>query len=306
MTGGTGFLGYSICLRLADAGHRVRVLSRRERLPEPLLDAGVTLVEGDLSGGPRLRGFVEGTEAIVHAGGLVRSDDRGRLHEVNVAGTQLVAAECRAAHSRLVHVSSAGVHGMPGGELNERSPMRPGNAYERSKVAAEAVVREQARPGWVIVRPTNVLGVDHPGDPLLRFFRAVHSGRIMVSRRAWTNYVGRSSVADAIVAVVESPDAPAELLVNDPLPLLQFARIVADVDERRRVRVIPAPIDALIGPAVEASSRRLSAMGRASALFQSTRFLTLHNEWYAARNVSLAVGPTIGELLAWYRQRALL
>jgi nucleoside-diphosphate-sugar epimerase len=64
VTGGTGTLGRLVVPRLLDAGHDVRVLSRRAREP----GAGVELVTGDLATGEGIDAAVEGAEIIVHSG----------------------------------------------------------------------------------------------------------------------------------------------------------------------------------------------------------------------------------------------
>src|SRR5690606_2890608 len=80
---------------------------------------------------------------------------------------------------RFVLCGTAGVYGqrVPG-IIDEHSPIRPWNEYERSKVAAEDALRRicaESGMEYVIVRPTAVYG---PRDERLqKLFRSVAKGR---------------------------------------------------------------------------------------------------------------------------------
>ena len=80
---------------------------------------------------------------------------------------------------RFVYCSTIGIYGHRApGLTREDSPLRPGNIYERTKVAAERLVREvgakRSLP-WSILRPADVYG---PRDQrLLKLFKGVAAGR---------------------------------------------------------------------------------------------------------------------------------
>ncbi len=110
ITGGTGTLGRAVARSLTEAGHPVRVMSRR---------TGDNHVVADLVTGHGLEQALTGAETIVHLATTLR----GRR---DVTATEhLVAAAPRGAH--LVFVSIVGV---------DRVPM----GYYRGKLAAERVV----------------------------------------------------------------------------------------------------------------------------------------------------------------------
>ena len=86
---------------------------------------------------------------------------------------------------RFVYCSTIGIYGhrVPG-VTTEETPLAPGNIYERTKVAAERLVREvgakRALP-WSILRPADVYG---PRDQrLLKLFEGVAAGRFPHVRR---------------------------------------------------------------------------------------------------------------------------
>lgn len=128
VTGGTGRLGRALVPRLLDAGHRVRVLTRKTRAP-----AAHEWVTGDLRtrGGPA--GAVAGVDTIVH---LATTNGKG-----DVAATgNLIEAARTVGVPHLVYVSIVGIKNVEFG-------------YYRAKLACERLVEESGLP-WTILRTT--------------------------------------------------------------------------------------------------------------------------------------------------------
>lgn len=132
VTGGTGTLGRHVVVELRKSGQRARILSRD---PHGHVDA----VQGDLASGEGLDKAVAGMDAIIHAATSSRDMTKGRA--VDVDGTRrLIRAAQRAGVQHFVYVSIVGIDGVA-------------YPYYRTKLAAEAVVRESAVP-WTILRAT--------------------------------------------------------------------------------------------------------------------------------------------------------
>jgi uncharacterized protein YbjT (DUF2867 family) len=132
VTGGTGALGRDVVKGLRVSGHRARVLSRKP-------GAGDDWVQGDLATGAGLETAVIGIDAIVHAGSA--TTQWTKLRETDVVGTRRLLAMAREVGVRhLVYISIVGIEDIP-------------YPYYRSKLAAEAVVRENLVP-WSILRAT--------------------------------------------------------------------------------------------------------------------------------------------------------
>ncbi|MFI9008731.1 SDR family oxidoreductase [Actinosynnema sp. NPDC053489] len=127
VTGGTGTLGRLVVPRLARAGHRVRVLSRRDGEPAD----GVEHVTGDLVTGDGVEAAVAGAEVVVHLAGGPKGDAE--------AAERLVRAVRRAGDARhLVQVSVIGA---------DRVPL----AWFRGKLDAERAVARSGAP-WTTLR----------------------------------------------------------------------------------------------------------------------------------------------------------
>jgi nucleoside-diphosphate-sugar epimerase len=168
VTGATGFVGWAVAERLRDDGLEVRALVRQgSRKPVP---QGIEARTVAFEPGP-LRAALEGCDAVVHAAGVIRAANQAGFDAGNVAGTQAVVAGANGAAARLVLISSlaaagAGTVERPACEDHEPKPL---NAYGRSKLAGERVVREQARVSWTIIRPPAVYGPRDRGFlPLFR------------------------------------------------------------------------------------------------------------------------------------------
>jgi uncharacterized protein YbjT (DUF2867 family) len=133
VTGGTGVLGRATVPLLLDAGHDVRVLSRRSA---PSLPDGVTPYAGDVRTGAGVDRAVAGCDVVIHAA----SNPRRKVKETEVEGARHVARAAREAGAHLVYVSIVGVD-------NHRY------FYYRAKYAAEHVVADSGAE-WSVLRAT--------------------------------------------------------------------------------------------------------------------------------------------------------
>ncbi len=186
ITGGTGFIGSCLALRLVAQGHAVRVLSLIRTPTEAanarrLVERGVDVLEGSvLDPDARLRAL-DGVQVVHHIAATMREADvPDRVFwETNVSATQhLFRASRTAGVRRFVYCSSMGVTGaIRGRRVDETAPYSPKDIYGETKAAAEAWVLAQARADGLAttaVRPGDVYG---PGDRrLLRLFRMVQNG----------------------------------------------------------------------------------------------------------------------------------
>ena len=97
----------------------------------------------------------------------------------------LIRAASRAGVRRVVQCSTVGVHGdVEHPPANEDAPLRPGDAYQESKLEGERLARETARATGtdvVIARPSGIYG---PGDRrLLKLFRGIARRRFVILGR---------------------------------------------------------------------------------------------------------------------------
>lgn len=249
VTGAAGFVGSHFAEAALVAGHAVtglyrsdRAASRQQRIA--LLRArGARLVQGDILDESTMREAAAGAQCVCHVAAAFNeaSADETQFQRVNVEGTATVLrAAAQAGARRIVLCSTAGIYGQRlAGVTDERSVPRPWNAYERSKLAGEQRLREEAaRLGleYAIVRPCAIYG---PGDVRLeKLFRAAARGRFPLfgpgAGRRHLIYV--ADLAEALLRACTRPQAAgAELIVAGPhaVPLRELLESIAQCAGRR-------------------------------------------------------------------------
>lgn len=163
VTGASGMIGRRIVQRLLARGCQVRVLTRRN-----YVNPHVQIFKGGLSDQTNLEQFICGADMVFHCAAELR--DVSKMQEVNVVGTERIVKlinQYRVGY--FCHLSSAGVVGGTTQEwVDESTPCRPQNAYERTKLEAETIARVPiAGCSTVILRPTNVVDEDHLSELIL-------------------------------------------------------------------------------------------------------------------------------------------
>lgn len=164
ITGGTGFIGGGLVKALAETGHEVRVLIRRESDREKFRGLPVVLRLGEMSNSDFLRECLQGVEVVFHLaavrGGFGVTEEE--FFKVNVEMTQtLLEAAQEAKVRRFVYCSSVSVLGrLAEKEMDESWPYCPGNIYARTKVEGEKIVLSATSPDFsvTVVRPVLTYG----------------------------------------------------------------------------------------------------------------------------------------------------
>ena len=261
VTGATGSIGPSVVAAARSRGWTVRVLARSRRaVPD-----GVELAVGDLLDPESVRAAVAGCDAIVHLAGVAHrrgpSVDEDHRAVTGDGAIAVFAAAEAAGCGRVVFASSISVYGRDG-TFDERSPLRPGNAYARAKVAAEVDLRERTTPDGrslgTILRLATCYGPGAAGNVTAmvdaldrRRFVLVGSG----ANRKTLLHV--EDAAAAILLAVESPDAAGQTYdVSDgePRPLRTIVREIADALGRPMPPAVPvAPLQVALRLAGRAS-----------------------------------------------------
>lgn len=194
VTGGTGFTGAALTLRLLDDGHSVSVIDKDPGIAlEEIKQKGAQVVLGSITDRDLVAKCVSGAEIVMHLAAAFREIGvpDALYQEVNVEGTRIVVEEALKAGARkFVYCSTQGVHGhieTPPGD--ESSPIAPADYYQQTKYEGELVVQEYAKQGieHVILRPTAIYG---PGDPgrFLMIYKRVKKGTFPMFGRGKTFY----------------------------------------------------------------------------------------------------------------------
>jgi len=146
VTGGAGFIGSNLCIKLLGDGHQIRVLDDLSNGSTANLDLNqIDFIEGSILDISLLRKAVSDVDAVVHLaalGSVPRSiqDPRSSI-EVNFTGTLNVLEALKDGKTPMIFSSSSSLYGeskvLPRVETTAAEPRSP---YAVSKLAAESLV----------------------------------------------------------------------------------------------------------------------------------------------------------------------
>jgi 2-alkyl-3-oxoalkanoate reductase len=212
VTGAGGFIGSHLVEELLRGGHEVRAMDIA-----PPATAAQEQLRGDVTRVEDCRAGVAGCDAVCHL--AARVGDWGPAAEylrVNVEGTRTLLTAAREARARrFVLVSSVAVHHYRGLRRADEETPRDGriNAYCRSKIAAEDVVRGEAGAmEWTIARPGVFPFGPRDRTSFVHLARALERGRLgyVAGGRALITTVYVENLALGLRLALEHPRAVGE------------------------------------------------------------------------------------------------
>ena len=200
VTGGAGVIGSRLVKGLADAGHRVRVLTLPGDPYVSRLDGlDVEIAYGDVSDASTLEGVFDGVDTVFHLAAILLNDNPEIFARVNAGGTRnLVEASTKAGVQHFIFCSSISV------TYPYTTP------YNASKREGERIVKEQGAMKWTIVRPTLAYN-ENGGEEYAMFvdFLKKYPVGIFVGRgRALKNPVHVDDLMKGFLAIPGNPNAP--------------------------------------------------------------------------------------------------
>ena len=148
VTGGAGYIGGTVALRLLSGGHKVFIYDNFCHGHRDLVPRGTQLVEGDLCDRGKLERLLREQEidGVMHFAALIEAGESMTKPEMyfrnNTASTlSLLEAMLGAGVNRLVFSSTAAVYGEPERTpIEETAALAPTNAYGESKLLVERML----------------------------------------------------------------------------------------------------------------------------------------------------------------------
>ena len=174
VTGGAGYIGSHMVLRLLALGESVTVLDNLSTGRRALVPHGARFVEGDIGDRSLLDRLLNtgDIEAVIHfAGSIVVPDSvtepLAYYHNNTVKSRTLIEACIGHGVPRFIFSSTAAVYGEPQRiPVTEDAPLQPINPYGRSKLMTEWMLEDAGRAhglSFAILRYFNVAGADPEG-----------------------------------------------------------------------------------------------------------------------------------------------
>jgi UDP-glucose 4-epimerase len=262
ITGGLGFIGSNLAIRLVRDGARVTVC-------DAMLEgyggnlANVRGVEGDIEtriadvrDEEEMGRLVEGRDIVFHLAAQVShvlslSNPYPDI-DINIKGTAVVLEACRKRNPSALVVRS-GTRGQYGPAVtlpvSEETPPNPRGIYEISQLSAEMICRTYTRIHGVRTVPlrlTNIYGprsqMKHPHFGVVNWFvRLALTGEpipIFGSGKILRDFLYVDDCVEALVAAAVEPSAVGEVLnVGDDRPstFLEVAEILRDLVPGTRI-----------------------------------------------------------------------
>jgi nucleoside-diphosphate-sugar epimerase len=176
VTGGTGYIGSAVALRLKKAGHAVSALVRSLEKGKDLQAAGIKLVQGDLANPAGYAAAAYGSDAVVHTAQEQSAQSVELDKKAIVTARELLRDRVGAT---LIYTSGIWVLGNTQGEgaVDETAPLNPA-AIVAWRPAHEQLALEASKDGIraVVVRPGIVYGGARGGIPAMFFGTAMKGG----------------------------------------------------------------------------------------------------------------------------------
>jgi len=243
ITGGTGFVGRSVCEHLfeQDAGCRLVVPTRRRATGRALqVLPTVDLAVANVHDAKAITPLLIGADALVHLVAILHgsAEDFERVH---VQLPRTLAAACIAAGvKRVVHVSALGV--------SANAP----SAYLRSKAAGEAVWQDWARATGgqlTILRPSVIFGAEDRFTNLFVKLQRLFPVLPLAGTGARFQPVWVGDVAQAVVNSLARGTAPSTVIECAGPEVMTLQQIVQRVGTmagcRRPVLALPEAVGML-------------------------------------------------------------
>lgn len=275
ITGGMGFLGSNLAIRLVESGADVIILD--SMLPdyggnpfniEPIKDA-VRVNYSDIRNDNAMNQVVRDVDFVFHLAGQVchvmSLNDPFPDIDINIKGTAVVMEALRKFNpdARVIYTGTRGEYG-PADSLpvNEDAPTNPKGLYEITNLTAEKIVKvynDTHGISGVMLRITNTYGprgqMKHSRFGVVNWFVRLALDKkpipVFDEGKMIRDFLYVDDCIDAILMAAKSPDAPGEVLnvgVDIPITIGEMAKTICDLTGVGIKHVPPTPDRAALEP----------------------------------------------------------
>jgi dihydroflavonol-4-reductase len=215
LTGATGFLGGYVAREAVARGVRPVAMVRGSSKASAVDELGLTKVKADLTDPASLVDATAGIETVIHLAAYYTFHGKAELYDrITVAGTRSLLEACaKNGVKRFIYCSSTEAIGpvdSPPGD--EDSPPNPQYEYGRTKLKAEAAVKEFAAEGidYTILRPSGLYGPGNVDDVAYSFItsfakNALPTRFIVGSGKSLVQFTHAKDVSRAFLLALEKP-----------------------------------------------------------------------------------------------------
>lgn len=256
ITGGTGYIGNLLALKLASSGHVVHALVRNPAGARNLVHPNIHLFKGDINDTGSIMTAMKGCDQVFHLAAFARlwAKPSDIFFKINVEGTRnVLAAAAELNISRFVYTSSTAVFGTSiNHPLSENDPRTIGfsSDYDLSKCIAEKLVMEYASKGLsaLVVNPSRVYGpgTETYSNPITRLLNTLLAGKYIPIPKCPDVVANYSYVHDVveghILAMNKGNAGERYILGGENVSYRELFTVVREIIPGRKAIPIPKPI----------------------------------------------------------------
>ena len=199
LVGATGFVGGHLVEYLFQQGEISKGVFRKGSHLKIMDTNGVQGLEADLLDHHSLHEAMEGVDVVYNLASPKPGSDDFRVNTEGVLNLLEVATEAKA--RVFVHLSTIDVYGFSAGRVSLSTPVKPGDAYQRSKAEADRLLAEFSKrnelPKIAVIRAAKAVGArdESIAVPLIRMIKA---GKISVPGSSLVSFSSPADIAQAM------------------------------------------------------------------------------------------------------------
>jgi len=323
VTGASGFVGSAVARKLAERGHRVRVLMRKTSPKTNLAGLDAESVEGDMMDADSMRKATTGVRYLFHVAADYRlwARDPEEIVRNNRDGTRnVMEAALTEGVEKIVYTSSVAtlkpVVGQSVGEDSRHSEQSAVGGYKRSKVVAERVVEamiaERNLPATIVSPSTPIGPRDVKPTPTGRILVEAATGRMPAYVDTGLNLVHVDDVAEGhLLALDKGKIGERYVLGGQDATLAQMLAVIADLSNRKPPR-INLPRGPLY-PLAYAAEAFASLTGKEPFVTVDALNMSKYHMFFSSAKAERELGyharpyrEALSDALAWFKQAGYL
>lgn len=312
VTGGAGFIGSHLVLRLLELGHRVTILDdlstgRQEYLNEAAKHDRLTVLHGSVTDPLALRSAMENCDVVYHLAAVLgvknTVENPLKVIEGNIDGTRGVLELAYEQGTKVVFASTSEVYGknsqLPFREDSDRvlgAPSIHRWCYATAKAIDEHLCFAYAEKGLpvTVVRYFNAYGPrqvsSQYGSVIPRFIRAALHGEPLEVHGDGTQIRCFTFISDTVAGTVAAMAPQANGLAfnigsEKPITINELAVKVRELADSESP-IVQVPYEKAYGPGYEDMPARIPDISRAKAILQYKPMVSLDEglrisiEWF--------------------------
>ena len=248
VSGGTGFIGRSLCASLCQEGHRVTLLTRRKEEVQRSCGSTVTAVEWNGREAGAWEHCLEGADAVINLAGAPIADARKRLlSESRVLTTRLLVEVMSRRSSKprtLISASGIGYYGASDDRVLDEGAARGQGFLADLCLAWEAEALRAAEFGVRVVMLRTGMVLEQDGGVLPKMllpFRLFAGGPIMPGTQ-WVSWIHRRDHIGLIQWALTTPSVsgPVNVVAPEAVTMSRFCEVLGRVLHRPSWLPVPS------------------------------------------------------------------